>query len=200
MKGLVVVITLYVAAFMITAEVFEPGSFRTSSEKIFFLTNVELGPEDILPLSFIVHRVTCGVTILIMLLSEVSASIMRLSSTTTVHPLDPNNDFVIENNIPFSSLNLAIVLGLIVIIVRDVVFNSFGARGIPISAVLATLLFSNKKARKHIALQLRQKIDSISIGGNNTVHPVVEVALVELRGQIEDSQTHRHNAPQIYMV
>ena len=86
------------------------------------------------------------------------------------------------------------------VIVRDVVFNSYGARGVPISAVLTTLLLSNKKARKHIALRLRQKIDSISIGGNNNVHPVVEVALVELRDQIEDSGSPRHNAPQIYMV
>ena len=199
MKGLVIVITVYVASFMISAEFVEPGSFRTSSEKVFFLTTAKLGPEDVVPLGFIFHRVTCGVTILIMLLSELSARIMRLSSTTPVYPLGPNNDFVIENNIPFSSLNLAIFLGVIVVIVRDVVFNSYGARGVPISAVLATLLFSNKKARKHIALQLRQKIDSIYIGGNNTVHPVVEVALVELRDHIEDFPP-RHNVPQIYMV
>ena len=199
MKGLVIVITVYVASFMILAEFVEPGSFRTSSEKIVFLTNVELGPEDVKPLRFIFHRVTCGVTILIWLFSEVSARIMRLSSTAPVQPLGPNNDLIIENKIPFSSLNLAIFLGVIVVIVRDVVFNSVGARGIPISAVLATLLFSNKKARKHIALQLRQKIDSIYIGTNNTVHPVVEVALVELRDQIEDFPP-RHNAPQIYMV
>ena len=96
MKGLVIVITLYVASFMITAELVEPGSFRTSSEKITFLTDVELGPEDVVPLGFIFHRVTVGVTILIMVLSELSAHLMRLSSTTPVHPLGPNNDLVIE--------------------------------------------------------------------------------------------------------
>ena len=160
----------------------------------FFFTKVKLGPEDVVPSGFIFHRVTVGV------FSQLSARRIHLSSTTPVHPLGPNNDLVIENNIPFSSLNLSVVLGVIVVIVRDLVFNSVGARGIPISAVLATLLFSNKKARKHIALQLRQKIDSITIGGNNTVHPVVEVALVELRDQIEDSGSPRHNAAQTYMV
>ena len=99
-------------------------------------------------------------------------------------------------------LNLAIVLGIIVIIIRDVVFNAFGASGIPISAVLTTLqnLVSNKKARKHVfLLRLRQRIDVFSIGGNNTVHPVVSIALVRVRDQMDESAP-RHNAAQIYMV
>ena len=79
------------------------------------------------------------------------------------------------------------------------VFNAFGARGIPISVVLLTLLVSNKKARKHVLLRLRQKLDAIAIGGNNTVHPVVEIALAEVRNQMDDSAP-RHNAAQIYMV
>ena len=132
--------------------------------------------------------------------SELSARLMR-PATTAIHPMPGSTDHfvVVQNNVPFSSLNLSIVLGIIVIIVRDVVFNAFGADGIPISAVLTTLLVSNKKARKHVLLQMRQKLDGIVIGGNNTVHPVVSISLAQVRDQMDDSAP-RHNAAQIYMV
>ena len=78
-------------------------------------------------------------------------------------------------------------------------FNAFGASGIPISAVLTTLLVSNKKARKHVLLRLRQKIDAIAIGGNNTVHPVLSIALAQVRDQMDDFAPG-HNPAHIYMV
>ena len=219
MKGLFVVNTVYVASFLILGEFLVPGSSServsfapgssservsfdpgSSSERVSFLEDVEVGPEDEAPLGLLFHRVPICVTILVMVGSELLARLMRPKSTA-VHPMPvPTNHFVVvENNVPFSSLNLSIVLAVIVIIVRDVVFNAFGARGIPISVVLATLLLSNKKARKHVLLRLRQKLDAIAVGGNNTVHPVVEIALAEVRDQMDDSAP-RHNAAQIYMV
>ena len=132
--------------------------------------------------------------------SELSARLMHPKSTA-IHPLPGPADHVvvIKENIPFSSLNLSIVLVIIVIIVRDAVFNAYGARGIPISAVLTTLLVSNKKAQKHVLLRLRQKLDVIAIGGNNTVHPVLTISLSQVRDQMDDSAPG-HNAAQIYMV
>ena len=199
MKGLFVVNTVYIASFFILGGFLEPGF---GSGRVSFLSDVEVveGPEGEVPLGLLFHRVTICVTILIMVGSELSARLMRPKSTA-IHPMPgPTNHFVVvENNVPFSSLNLSIVLAVIVIIVRDVVFNAFGARGIPISVVLITLLVSNKKARKHVLLRLRQKLDAIAIGGNNTVHPVVEIALAEVRDQMDDSAP-RHNAAQIYMV
>ena len=199
MKGLFVVNTVYIASFFILGGFLEPGF---GSGRVSFLSDVEVveGPEGEVPLGLLFHRVTICVTILIMVGSELSARLMRPKSTA-IHPIEgPTNHFVVvENNVPFSSLNLSIVLAVIVIIVRDVVFNAFGARGIPISVVLITLLVSNKKARKHVLLRLRQKLDAIAIGGNNTVHPVVEIALAEVRDQMDDSAP-RHNAAQIYMV
>ena len=58
-----------------------------------------------------------------------------------------------------------------------------------ISAVLTTILVTNKGARAHVATRLRQQIDSFTIGGNNTVHPVVEIALVPLRSLSESAPT-----------
>ena len=191
MKGLFVVNTVFIASFFILGQFVEPGF---GSARVSFLSDVKVGPEGGLGLLF--HRVTICVTILIMAGSELSARLMRPTSTA-IHPTD--DVVVVQNNVPFSSLNLSLVLGIIVIIVRDVVFNAFGASGIPISAVLTTLLVSNKKARKHVLLRLRQKIDAIAIGGNNTVHPVLSIALAQVRDQMDDSAP-RHNPAQIYMV
>ena len=199
MKGLFVVNTVYVASFFVLGGFLEPGF---GSERVSYLSEVEVveGPEGEVPLGLLFHRVTICVTILIMVGSELSARLLRPKSTA-IHPMQsPTNNFVVvENNVPFSSLNLSIFLAVIVIIVRDVVFNAFGARGIPISVVLLTLLVSNKKARKHVLLRLRQQLDAIAVGGHNTVHPVVEIALAEVRDQMDDSAP-RHNAAQIYMV
>ena len=195
LKGLFVVNTVYVASFFILGGFLEPGF---GSERVSYLSEVEVveGPEGEVPLGLLFHRVTICVTILIMAASEISARLMRPKSTA-IHPA--NHFVVVENNVPFSSLNLSIFLAVIVIIVRDVVFNAFGARGIPISVVILTLLVSNKKARKHVLLRLRQQLDAIAVGGHNTVHPVVEIALAEVRDQMDDSAP-RHNAAQIYMV
>ena len=199
LKGLFVVNTVLVASFFVLGGFLEPGF---GSERVSYLSEVKVveGPKGEVPLGLLFHRVTICVTILIMVGSELSARLMR-PATTAIHPMPgPTDNFVVvQNNVPFSSLNLSIVLGVIVIIVRDVVFNAFGASGLPISAVLTTLLVSNKKARKHVLLRLRQKLDGIAIGGNNTVHPVVSISLAQVRNQMDDSAP-RHNPAQIYVV
>ena len=111
MKGLFVVNTVYVASFLILGEFLVPGS---SSEKVSFSEDVEVGPEDEAQLGLLFHRVTICVTILIMVGSELSARLMRPKSTA-IHPMPgPSNHFVVvENNVPFSSLNLSIVLAVV---------------------------------------------------------------------------------------
>ena len=146
MKGLFVVNTVYVASFFVLGGFLEP---EFGSERVSYLSEVEVveGPEGEVPLGLLFHRVTIGVTILIMVGSELSARLMR-PATTAIHPMPGSTDHfvVVQNNVPFSSLNLSIVLGIIVIIVQDVVFDAFGASGLPIRAVLTTLLVSNKGA------------------------------------------------------
>ena len=61
--------------------------------------------------------------------------------------------------------------------------------GLHMSVVVATILATNKGARKHVVTRLRQQIDSFTIGGNNTVHPVVEIALVPLRSLVRPAPT-----------
>ena len=84
------------------------------------------------------------------------------------------------NNIPFFSLNFSIVLGIVVQLVTAVFFEFLVPFWLHTSVIVATILATNKGARKHVALRLRQKIATFTIGGNNTVHPNVEIALVPL--------------------
>ena len=55
------------------------------------------------------------------------------------------------------------------------------------SAVLTSIFLSNKKAKIHVALRLRQLIDRFTVG--NSVGPIVSIALIA-RPQIADSPQH----------
>ena len=119
-----------------------------------------------------------AVTGLAMVTAEICAWIMRPASTI-IHPVC-SVGFIV-NHIPFFTLNFSIVLGLVVQAVTMVFFEFLAPFWLNISAVITTILVTNKGARAYVALRLRQQIDSFTIGGNNTVHPVVGIALVPLR-------------------
>ena len=149
--------------------------------------------------SLFFHRAMVGLTAVVMVTSELCACIMRPASTSVIippHPVALCSVGFVANNIPFLSLNLSIVLGMLANIVLNVTAYSNGATGIQFSTILACLLASNKKARKHVILRLRQKYDTLGIGhwtcnivtcpncdigGNNAVDPIVSIALVPLR-------------------
>ena len=125
-----------------------------------------------------------GITALSMLTSIACAVYVSwgVKKPPTPNPPTP----IIKNNIPFSILNLAIGLGMVVSIVLNVLISFWGANGLQMSSVLMAMLLPNKKARKHVALRLRQLIDRFTVGGNNSVGPIVSIALV-VRAQVEDS-------------
>ena len=101
---------------------------------------------------------------------------------TSDHPSD-----LVQINIPFSNLNLAIALGIVFTIVLNVLFKFEGMGGSFMSAVLTSIFLSNKKAKKHVALRLRQLIDRFTVG--NSVGPIVSIALIA-RPQLADSPQH----------
>ena len=100
-------------------------------------------------------------------------------SSTIIHPVCAVG-FIVYN-IPFFTLNFSIVLSLVVQTVTKVFFEFQSPFWLCFSAVLTCIFVTNKGARDHVATRLRQQIDSFTIGGNNTVHPVVEIAFVPLR-------------------
>ena len=174
LKALFVLITLNVVLFF----VFAPGALF---DRVSFLTG-GVFEQDTMPKSAKIFLVFCnGGTVLVMITSEIFARAMR-PTTTIVHPIC-SAGFII-NHIPFLSLNFSIALPILVHVVTSVFFESLeGPFYLYMSVLLTTLIVTNKLARKHLASRLRQQIDTFTIGGNNTVPPFVEIALVPLRGQ-----------------
>ena len=104
-------------------------------------------------------------------------------SSTIIHPVCAVG-FIVYN-IPFFTLNFSIVLSLVVQTVTKVFFEFQSPFWLCFSAVLTSILVTNKGARAHVATRLRQQIDSFTIGGNNTV----EIALVPLRSLTGSAST-----------
>ena len=122
-----------------------------------------------------------GVTALALVSAETCACIMRPASTA-IQPVCSVGFIVI--NIPFVTLNFSIVLFFVLHTVTWVFFELQSPFWLNGSALITSILVTNKDARAHVALRLRQQIDSFTIGGNNTVHQVVSVAS-RLRQQID---------------
>ena len=119
-----------------------------------------------------------GATALAMVTAEICAFIMR-PTATIIQPMC-SVGFIV-NKIPFFNLNFSIVLIIVTETVTWVFFEFRAPFWLNLSVMITAILVTTKGARAHIALRLRQQIDSFTIGGNNTVHPLVEIALVPLR-------------------
>ena len=157
-------------------------------EEAYFLSGNSFDQEDSKTGSISMAKLTSmfilffsGVTAVAMVISEICALVMRPASTI-IHPVC-SAGFIV-NNIPFFSLNFSIVLGIVVQLVTAVFFEFLVPFWLHTSVIVATILATNKGARKHVALRLRQQIATFTIGGNNTVHQVVSVAS-RLRQQID---------------
>ena len=180
LKGIFILITVYVVLILLLAQVTEPGALIG---KVHFLARL-FDPEDTMVRSTRIVILFCnGVTVFVMITSELCACIMRPASTITLPVCSAG---FIVNTIPFFSLNISIVLALVVHVVTGVFFKFLGRPfWLYFSAILMAILVTNQGARKHVATRVRQQIDTLTIGGNNTVHPIVEIALVPL----PDAQT-----------
>ena len=121
-------------------------------------------------------RGSLGVTALSILTSIACGVYANWGFLTTPTPNPPNA--LVQVNIPYSTLHLTIAFGIVVHIVLNIFFNFEGANGFFMSTVLLGFLLCNKKARKHVRLRFRQLIDRFTIGGNNSVGPIVSLALV----------------------
>ena len=185
-KGLTIVITVIAISYCILAHFIEPEGFLRQVP----LLDGDAATEAV---SLIIPRIMVIVTAIVMVTSEVCAHIMRFlyPESTSVIPLIPvcSVGFV-KNNIPFLTLNFSIGLGMLVKMILDIIDYTNGGIGIQFCAILVCLLASNKKARKHVLLRMRQKYDTMSIGHwtldnvtcphYNAVDPGVSIALVPL--------------------
>ena len=121
------------------------------------------------------HIICASLTVIFMIASDIFVRFSRRSEPTLA-----NAPTTIINTIPFSTLNISIALTLVV----NIISGMFGIRlvmGVHASLILATLLFTNKRARKHLRLRLRQNFDSLTVGRtSNRVEPVVSISLLPI--------------------
>ena len=157
------------------AQIVEPGALFV---RVDFLTGDMLVEREFGKAYLVFFHSSNGATVHAMVTAEICAWFMSHASTI-IHPVC-SVGFII-NNIPFFTLNFSIVL---IVVLQTVTIVFFGFQ-LPFwfnfNVFLTSILVTNKGARAHVATRLRQQIDSFTIGGNNTVHPVVEIALVPLR-------------------
>ena len=121
------------------------------------------------------HAISSTLTALSMIGSEIIARFSRRSQ-----PISTNPSPTIINAIPFSTLNISIALTIVLNIILTILSLNV-VNGIQLSVVLAALLATNKKARKHLRIRLRQNLDSFTVGRSSKVAPVVSIALVPIR-------------------
>ena len=177
LKGIFILITVCVALLFAWTHIVSPGVLF-SLRGMHILTGDMLDEPEVGKAYSVFLLFGNGAMALAMVTAEICACIMRPASTI-VHPVC-SVGFVV-NHIPFFTLNISIVLVLVVNTVTWVFFEFSSPYWLNMSAVMTSILVTNKGARAHVATRLRQQIDSFTIGGNNTVHPVVEIALVPLR-------------------
>ena len=123
------------------------------------------------------HIMSASLTALAMVGSEIYAR-CSLSSM----PLTSNASTTIINTIPFSTLNISIALAIVVNVTLNIGFEVYFGNGVQISLILAALLATNRKARKHLRARLQRNLDTLSVGRSFRVHPAaISAALVTVR-------------------
>ena len=171
-------ITVYVFAIFELANIIEPGAVFKSACMPLFMQAYLLNGDPclagyVIPRSFLF---TFGITAIAMIGAEVCARIMRpANASTTGNPLSVCSPSFIVNNIPFLSLNSSIAMGLGLQVTLHVFAKFFkltkllGFHLQMPSLLLIAILATNKLARKHFALRLRQHFDVVTISGQNVV-------------------------------
>ena len=106
-------------------------------------------------------------------------------ATTIVQPTSCSTNFI-TNPIPFVSLHICIIVGFFRHMVLGFLFDIAVPPWLVICTLLLAILATNRKAQKHVALRIRQKVAMMTVGRNNAVHPIISVALVPLSEQLRD--------------
>ena len=126
------------------------------------------------------HIAAASLTFLFIIGSDIFVRFSRRSESSSQPNSQPSSTIV--NTIPFSTLNISMTLA-IVSSISSAILGVWSGNGLQASLILAGLVATNKNARKHLRLRLRQNMDSFTIGRSNRVEPV-DVVLCQ--GQIPD--------------
>ena len=184
-KGISIFISFYTFLIFVLAHMIKPGvgfNFNLNEE---FLVTKSLFEGDVTSrLLLIVVLSLFTLTVLVLVTSEICACTMIHPATTIVQPTSCSTNFI-TNPIPFVSLHICITVGFFREIILRVLFDIAVPPWLVICSLLLAILATNSKAQKHVALRIRQKLSMMTVGGNNAVHPIISVALVQLGDQVD---------------
>ena len=184
-KGISIFISFYTFSIFVLAHMIKPGvgfNFNFNEE---FLVTKSLFEGDVRSrLLLIVVLSFFTLTALVLVTSEICAYTMIPPATTIVQPTSCSTNFI-TNPIPFVSLHICIIVGFFRHMVLGFLFDIAVPPWLVICTLLLAILATNRKAQKHVALRIRQKLSMMSVGRNNAVHPIISVALVQLGDQVD---------------
>ena len=180
-KGISIFITFFTFSISVLAHMIEPGvglNFNFNEEFGGWEGNVRLRLLRTVLFSF------GPLTVLVLVTSEICACTMIPQATTIVQPTSCSTNFN-TNPIPFVSLHICLIVGFFRHMVLGFLFDIAVPPWLVICLLLLAILATNRKAQKHVALRIRQKLSMMTVGGNNAVHPIISVALVQLGDQVD---------------
>ena len=180
-KGISIFITFFTFSIFVLAHMIEPGvgfNFSFNEEFKGWEGNVRLWLLRTVFFSFFT------LTALVLVTSEICAYTMIPPATTIVQPTSCSTNFI-TNPIPFVSLHICMIVGFFRHMVLEFLFDIAVAPWFVICSLLLAILATNRKAQKHVALRIRQKLSMMTVGRNNAVHPIISVALVQLGDQVD---------------
>ena len=184
-KGISIFITFFTFSIFVLAHMIEPGvgfNFNFNEEFGGWEGNVRLWLLRTVFFSFFT------LTVLVLVTSEICAYTMIPPATTIVQPTSCSTNFI-TNPIPFVSLHICIIVGFFRHMVLGFLFDIAVPPWFVICSLLLAILATNRKAQKHVALRIRQKLSMMTVGRNNAVHPIISVALVQLGDQVDGVTT-----------
>ena len=180
-KGISIFITFFTFSIFVLAHMIEPGvgfNFNFNEEFVGWEGNVMIWLFRNVFFSFFT------LAVLVLVTSEICACTMIHPATTIVPPTSCSTNFI-TNPIPFVSLHICMIVGFFRHMVLQFLFDIAVPPWFVICSLLLAILATNRKAQKHVALRIRQKLSMMTVGRNNAVHPIISVALVQLGDQVD---------------
>ena len=184
-KGISIFISFYTFSIFVLAHMIKPGvGFNFNFNEEFLVTKSLFEGDVTSRLLLIVVLSFFTLTALVLVTSEICACTMIPVATTIVQPTSCSTNFI-TNPIPFVSLHICMIVGFFRHMVLGFLFDIAVPPWFVICSLLLAILATNRKAQKHVALRIRQKLSMMTVGTNNAVHPIISVALVQLGDQVD---------------
>ena len=169
-----IAISVYVASCSVLLNFLEPGALSKRGPLVTSSNAVGEEEDGMATRSFdlfsfvrlFIFSLSCTLTAISMVVAEVCVRFKSHHASTAIQPVSCSLLPFFTNHIPFMTLNLSIIIGIVVnmtvLVLLTPCVHECSPPGIQFSVILAVILVTNKEARKHVMLRLKQKLDSLT--------------------------------------